>query len=969
MTVILSGNYGRLFIVSALLVIASSLHAISLSPSLEKRITEENGENSTISLVIFIDNENGLKSARAISIDKKISRVQRHSLAVNALRNNHRPLTSKLKNSIISLSPDAIVDEFWIAPVVAVTIPSADLNKIINLPGIRAVYENAPVELIRPVDLSLGETGITGVATHLQILNIPALWDKGLTGKGTLVCNFDTGVDGVHPALQGKWRGLRSTADASWFAPVTGDVFPHDIKGHGTHTMGLMVGSNDVDTFGVAPGAEWIGAAVIDQGETLSKTFADIISAFQWAADPDGNPATVDDVPDVVLNSWGVPTTIMEPCDETFYQVIDNVEAAGAITIFAAGNEGPDDLSLRLPANRASSPLNTFAIGAIDGTTGEIAAFSSRGPSSCNTAQKKPEVVAPGVNLYSCSKGGGYGYKSGTSMAAPLIAGLAVLLRQYNPEATVDEVKMAIIRSARDKGELGEDNVYGWGLPDAEAALAYMPVPEIGDFDIAYQYIGEDGVAEAGETFDLFVGLAKPSGIIDSVQGILHCGNPGVDILNSQTVYHFEVKSDFGVSKEPFSVNFANYLDNGLLIPMNLVLSLYDGSDIDTVDLQVMVGHQLAGNMITHGTDRISLTVTDFGQYGLGENSIFFAGGNGFRYNQSENLLYESGIVIGRNQFQLSSSIRDSLGTGFKTDFVPNEPISLTEPFVTGSSGSYCRYSDVSSEISIPITVGQNAACFSDPDNDNFIIMEYYLINHSNTNVSDLYFGFFTDFDLDPEGDGQGYLSQERMIYQEGNGIYTGIMPLFDGASILGMSNENGKIAFTNQEKYELISFTGVEIQETIRADLMSLVNYGPMNIPARDSVVVALVIAAGNSIYDLQSAALRSREIYFTSTGFDDKMMVLPGGFELDQNYPNPFNPSTFIEFSLPMETFVNLTVYNILGQRVRTLCDDLLPAGKHVLQWHGNDEQNEAVGSGIYFYRLVAGETQISKKMTLLK
>ena len=86
-----------------------------------------------------------------------------------------------------------------------------------------------------------------------------------------------------------------------------------------------MVGSTPTDTFGVAPDAEWIAAGVVDQGRNLNGTFSDILAAYQWALDPDDDPNTTDDVPDVILNSWGFPKGLFVPCDDTFWGVIDNV--------------------------------------------------------------------------------------------------------------------------------------------------------------------------------------------------------------------------------------------------------------------------------------------------------------------------------------------------------------------------------------------------------------------------------------------------------------------------------------------------------------------------------------------------------------------------------------------------------------------------------------------------------------------
>ncbi|UCD18362.1 MAG: S8 family serine peptidase, partial [Candidatus Zixiibacteriota bacterium] len=367
-----------------------------LSPSLEGLVGAGSQYDTLISIVVFAEDSTGHSQARKAASAPAMTLKARHERVIKILKSNNSLALQSLKNRLCTIYPGAELKEFWIAPAVALELPASRLADVLDLPGVASVIDNAPIELIEPVEMELSPQQVSMVRTHLTALNVPALWSKGLTGRGRLVCNFDTGVEGTHPALSGKWRGNVAANSAAWFAPSSSNTMPFDVTGHGTHTMGLMVGSVELDTFGVAPGAEWIGAAVIDQGQTLSRTFSDILAAFEWAVDPDGDPATIDDVPDVILNSWGAPTSILEPCDGTFNQAIDNVEAAGIVTVFAAGNEGPNPQSLRLPANRATTPLNTLAVGAVDHTTNIIATFSSRGPSSCNTSEIKPEVVAPG---------------------------------------------------------------------------------------------------------------------------------------------------------------------------------------------------------------------------------------------------------------------------------------------------------------------------------------------------------------------------------------------------------------------------------------------------------------------------------------------------------------------------------------------------------------------------------------------
>ena len=95
----------------------------------------------------------------------------------------------------------------------------------------------------------------------------------------------------------------------------------------------------------------------------------------------------------------------------------------------------------------------------------------------------------------------------------------------------------------------------------------------------------------------------------------------------------------------------------------------------------------------------------------------------------------------------------------------------------------------------------------------------------------------------------------------------------------------------------------------------------------------------------------------------------MLPTEFALGQNVPNPFNPTTRISFELPEAADVQLNVFNILGQRVRTLVNEFLPAGKHEVFFDGRGDQNQILASGVYFYRLEAGEFRQSLKMTLMK
>ncbi len=95
----------------------------------------------------------------------------------------------------------------------------------------------------------------------------------------------------------------------------------------------------------------------------------------------------------------------------------------------------------------------------------------------------------------------------------------------------------------------------------------------------------------------------------------------------------------------------------------------------------------------------------------------------------------------------------------------------------------------------------------------------------------------------------------------------------------------------------------------------------------------------------------------------------VLPQSFRLEQNYPNPFNPNTTFNFALPKQSQVRIDIFNVLGQKIKTLADTEYPAGRYSVDWNGINDNGSAAASGIYFYRMSADNFQDTKKLMLLK
>ena len=322
--------------------------------------------------------------------------------------------------------------------------------------------------------------------------------------------------------------------------------------------MGTMtgLGATTGDTIGVAFGAQWIAARAIVSGGNANL-------AFQWLADPDGDPNTIDDVPDVISNSWGYHDF---SCPQYQWYQIDNCEAAGIVVVFAAGNRSSGDPypeSMWAPASRITTEYNTFSVGAVNGNSDNfpIADFSARGPSQCDHLTIKPEVVAPGVNVRSSVPGGGYqqyGW-SGTSMACPHVAGTVALLRQYNPNASVDTIKWAIMQSATDLGQDGEDNTYGYGIINALGALNLLPANEVPNLYVYGSVIHEpnDDYPDPGEDVDLILTLANSGVDATNVFAVLSTDDPYAEVTQDSAFYgDIAMGEQQNNEDQPFEISF-----------------------------------------------------------------------------------------------------------------------------------------------------------------------------------------------------------------------------------------------------------------------------------------------------------------------------------------------------------------------------------------------------------------------------
>lgn len=440
--------------------------------------------------LVYLHDQADLSAAYQIGDWAERGRYVYQALADQAER-SQRGLRAQLAARGLRFHP------FWIVNAVLVHGGRADAEALIGRADVALVRANH-VSLLPPdasagvaatADLCSPDQPSNPICWNIRSVGADRVWrDFGVTGRGIVVANIDSGVVFTHTALLGQYRGYlgpdRYDHDYNWFDPQGSLPAPFDGHGHGTHTMGTMVaagdGTPDKPSVGTAPGARWVAAQGC-AGSGCSES--DLIASAQWVLAPttiDGTLPRPDLRPMIVNNSWGGPGG-----DDWYAGYTAAWRAAGIFPVFAAGNTSS---GVAQQCGSIASPgdyADVVAVGATD-KADTIASFSLLGPAA--DGRMKPDFVAPGTwqsyqqGLLSTYIGSTpYNTVQGTSMAAPHISGIVALLWSANPALIGDyEATYAILRDTarrvsdtRCQDAAGDpNNVYGYGRVDAFAAVA-----------------------------------------------------------------------------------------------------------------------------------------------------------------------------------------------------------------------------------------------------------------------------------------------------------------------------------------------------------------------------------------------------------------------------------------------------------------------------------------------------------------
>ncbi|MGG4168606.1 S8 family serine peptidase [Rossellomorea vietnamensis] len=582
-----------------------------ITTTLQEQFKKEKQVTYLVKFKDQVDTEAVAKKAAETAKKQKLSanskKLLKRNMVVSELRAKALESQAEVKEYLAKEKKSGEVKEikdFYVVNGMAVTSTKKVMEKISTFAQVEKILPNETRQIIQPAKAKASSSAVldkespkspASIEWNIDRVGAPAVWEMGIDGAGTVIASIDTGVQWNHPALKEKYRGYdpqnpdSPDNEFNWFDATAGQSSPYDDQGHGTHTVGTMVGSepDGSNQIGVAPGAKWIAvkAFTADGG-----TDVDLLEAGEWILAPkdaEGNPHP-EMAPDVVNNSWGGGAGL----DEWYRDMVSAWRAAEIFPEFSAGNTtlfnpgGPGSI-----ANPANYP-ESFATGATD-INDRLGSFSLQGPSPYE--EIKPEIAAPGVNIRSSVPGGNYeGGWNGTSMAGPHVTAVAALLRQVDASLTVDEIEEILMSTAvpLTDGTFPEspNNGYGHGLvnafdavssvmsgigkvkgqvskegDDTEAPVISHDAPQeaFKEMNLPLQAEARDNVSVTNVTLNyqnqdgewVEVEAGRTSG--DYTSGTYEAVIPGEDLIEDQVTYKW-VATDFGgneVESDTYTVN------------------------------------------------------------------------------------------------------------------------------------------------------------------------------------------------------------------------------------------------------------------------------------------------------------------------------------------------------------------------------------------------------------------------------
>ncbi len=789
---------------------------------------------------------------------------------------------------------------------------------------------------------------------YLQSIRAYQAWDISKGDTNIVIGIVDTGTDLDHEDLENSIKynysdpidGIDNDNDGYLDNFYGWDLGENDnnpqvhIVGHGSHVSGISsaTADNAIGMAGVGFNCKFMPIKVDDEQGYFVKGYEGIIYAADHGCD-------------IINCSWGGKFGEGQYGQEIVnYAVINE----NAVVVAACGNDHNENVFY--PASYA----NVISVAGTD-SNDVLWAGSSYGINI--------DICAPGTFIYSTWNGGYYITSHGTSMAAPMVSAAAAIVKSQYPNLSAiqigEQLKVTADNIDTIPGNSSFAQKLGSGRLNMYNALVNNNKPSINL--ISHEIILDNPGNTTYDTLNLtasFINYLSPTSNLNIT---VSCSSTYVEVVPA--VLNLGVMQTNGIKtnlSNPFKIIVYPNIPNNYKVEFKITYS-----DTSYSAFQY-ISHIFNPDFLNIETENLSVTLTSKSK--IGYNDDFHGEGLGFIYKKDKrSILYSSGLVVGSSSSKVSDNIIGD--SGYNHDFASKVKINKINPTVFSDNDYQCIFTDsLAGPLKLNIEVTQNTYTWDSLQDSKYIILEYFIKNKDLSTLSNIYAAFYVDWDLNPSHKNRvSYDAALKMGYSFSTlgGTYAGIKLLTEDSVIHYAFDNDGSDGslklydgFPSFEKYEALKTNrhNAGFGATTGNDISDMISSGPFTIASGDTIKVAFALLVGNHLLDLRNSAQAAHDKYYNTTSVEN-IEVHSDNIRLYQNYPNPFSNNTNISFYLPCNEFVDLSIYNILGQKVLNLTNSNLSQGYHKFTLNSNKLEN-----GIYYYCLSVKNKKLTKKMIIL-
>lgn len=818
---------------------------------------------------------------------------------------------------------------------------------------------------------------------HLELIQAEMAWDITQGNKEVVVAIVDVGVDWRHPDLiDNIWQNLGEDVDGdghtiefdgTYWSLDPGDLdgidnddfdgdptsFIDDLIGwdfdpggndpssfndHGTHVAGIAcaVTDNIIGIAGVGYKSKILPVKGSDYGTSITFGFEGIKYAVDMGAD-------------IINCSWGGPIYSNYGLD-----IVEYANEHDVLIVAAAGNS--DAEQILYPAAYS----NVMSIAATDH-------YDSK--AKFTNYHYEIDVSAPGVSILSSIINEEYSTKSGTSMASPVVAGVASLVKSYHAEWSAQQIREQIRISSDDIYVRNNkyDKKLGYGRVNAYSALTKSsPAIRMTNFSFSDMKGGDgDGIIEPGEIIEVFIILYNYLEPAKDVLITLETDDSEVTLISNrlivpyfnsgQTIENTNTPFEFLVGRQGYFGHEADFI---LEITANN--GSYKDWDSFSLEFDPLYRDHDAGNVV--------LTLTSFGAIGYYDTGKKSNLGSGFIFpKESYSSLFHGSFLVGTGPSQISDASYGSIYHGaYDWRPVSNGNIDIKKDAV-GNQIGFAKYNDIQASNPINILIHQNSYAYSTPPYDDFVIVEYIIENENEDLINDLYAAIYLDWDINSSLDDEvGYDANLSLGYMyDSNSYYYGVALIYPSmaTSFRAIKNEDFVWpGFSDSSKFTFMTEGFQFLKSDMPNDWSQILSIGPYNISVGGEAKTTFAILGGENLEDLKNNVLAARKIYGVSESisgtvkyFEGNRAISDAQIILNDTDSTLTNTSGIFFFADPPQGNTNLSINKSDDLRQAISGSDVLLIMQN-LAFNANLDNNQRIAADVTKDDLVSGSDVIA-------